>query len=125
MSVAALFRDTFGANPARTASAPGRVNLLGEHIDYNGGLVLPLALERRVYVALAPRDDRSVRVRSSAFDALADRTVADGPEDHWSDYAMAAMRVAVEAGLCPGGANLAIHSDIPFGAGVSLSLIHI
>src|ERR1043165_9050481 len=60
------FHALFGRAPAVTASAPGRVNLIGEHTDYNGGFVLPVALPRRTLVELAPRADRTVRAWSAS-----------------------------------------------------------
>src|SRR5690625_6163507 len=61
----ALFEETYGYSPAGVWAAPGRVNIIGEHVDYNGGLVLPIALPHRTYVAFAPRADRQVRARSA------------------------------------------------------------
>ncbi|HEY0870101.1 MAG TPA: galactokinase family protein, partial [Acidothermaceae bacterium] len=64
MSAASLFHETFGRSPAGVWSAPGRVNLVGEHTDYNGGYVLPFAINLRTYAAVSPRDDRRARVLS-------------------------------------------------------------
>lgn len=83
--VAAAFLARFGYAPRVTASAPGRVNLIGEHTDYNGGYVLPTAIPQRTHVALAPRDDARVRVASAAFDAAADPP-ADAPPDTESGW---------------------------------------
>jgi galactokinase len=63
-ALAEEFRGAFGTDPAGVWSAPGRVNLIGEHVDYTGGLCLPLALPHRTFVALRPRTDGVVRVRS-------------------------------------------------------------
>ena len=59
-----FFRDAFGEPPRAVASAPGRVNLIGEHTDYNGGFVLPIAIDRTTTVAVAARDDGVMRCRS-------------------------------------------------------------
>ena len=59
-----LFRESFGYEPLGVWSAPGRVNIIGEHVDYNGGPCVPIALPHRAYVALSPRDDRTIRLIS-------------------------------------------------------------
>src|SRR5680860_158012 len=64
---AMLFKTKYGAEPAGLARAPGSVNLIGEHTDYNGGYVLPMAIEQAVWIAYRPRSDRKVLVRSEAF----------------------------------------------------------
>src|SRR3990172_8002419 len=63
-ALARAFARTFGRKPPLIAEAPGRVNLIGEHTDYNGGFVLPVAIDRTVAVAAAPRDDRTVQAHS-------------------------------------------------------------
>ena len=65
-AVTKRFADVYGTSPAGVWSAPGRVNLIGEHTDYNEGFVLPFAIDRRTFAALAPRDDGLVRTSSSA-----------------------------------------------------------
>jgi galactokinase len=94
--LARAFVARFGGT-ARLYRAPGRVNLIGEHTDYNDGFVMPMALERSTWVAAAPRDDRRIVVRSEAYDetitieldlAGADPRVgpgAPGPTGHWTD----------------------------------------
>src|SRR3954447_11773448 len=86
-SVRALFADRFGREPDVIASAPGRVNLIGEHTDYNGGQVLPLAIDRRTYVAMRATGGESSRIVSANASAPAQfdaRAIEKSGE--WSDY---------------------------------------
>ncbi len=104
-----------------TATVPGRVNLIGEHTDYNGGMVLPAALSVSLTAALKPRDDRMVIVAAEGFSGSAERKLDDTAADHWSDPAVGALREAAKLGLLEGGAELAIRSTIPAGSGLSSS----
>lgn len=115
------FSKTFGSAPLMTASAPGRVNLIGEHTDYNGGAVLPAALQRRIHIALARQESPSISIKSTRFDTLIERPVGDTKRGDWTDYAMGALWKAEELGWLTGGIKLHIESDIPDGAGVSSS----
>jgi galactokinase len=117
------FRSIYGAEP-RIFSAPGRVNLVGDHTDYNDGFVFPIAIERRTLVAAAPRADRSVHVQSTRF-ANAGKFDLDRPgpkrQNGWLDY-VEGMAQALEArGVRLTGADLLIDSDVPTGAGLSSS----
>ncbi|MEV0664482.1 galactokinase [Actinomadura luteofluorescens] len=121
------FAEAFGRAPEGVWHAPGRVNLIGEHTDYNDGFVLPFALPRGVSVAAARRDDGMVEVRSlqaaTAVTAPVDGgTVAseNWPADReWAAYPVGVARVLREHGT--GGASLLIDSDLPQGAGLSSS----
>lgn len=120
-----LFTASFDTDPDGTWSAPGRVNLIGEHTDYNGGLCLPIALPHRTYVAVRRRDDDLVRL-VSAQDAgrlrevrLAD--VAPGAVDGWPSYVAGVAWALREAGHAVGGFDVAVDSCVPFGAGLSSS----
>jgi len=115
------FSSIFSGAPAATASAPGRVNLIGEHTDYNGGAVLPAALPCEVRVALAPNTTHTVRVRSTRFDQIIERPVGDPKRDDWTDYAIGALEKARSMGWVQAGIDLFIDSDVPDGAGVSSS----
>ena len=115
------FKTAFAYAPALTGFTPGRVNLIGEHIDYNGGLVLPTALEQGLTVALAPRDDDQIHITSDKFEQVARRSLSDSAQDHWSDYVTGAVIYAHQAGYLSGGADVAIHTTLPFGAGLSSS----
>src|SRR2546423_12174221 len=81
------FKKEYGTTP-RLFSAPGRVNLIGEHTDYNDGFVLPMAIDRRTYVAIAPRADRVVRCASEEFDGQIEFELrADlRPTDDWANH---------------------------------------
>jgi galactokinase len=123
--VAALFRTRFGTEPDGTWSAPGRVNLIGEHTDYNGGLCLPIALPHRTYAALRRRDDDTVRLVSAQEPdgmrtiELAD--VAPGTVDGWAGYVVGVAWALREAGHAVGGFDVAVDSCVPYGAGLSSS----
>jgi galactokinase len=126
VDIAALrrtFADLYG-KPARIFSAPGRVNLIGEHTDYNEGFVLPMAIDRRTYVAAARRDDPRVRVRSLDLGEEATFFLDDKKTIRsrtWVDYVEGVCRVLQEAGNGIAGADLAISSEVPIGAGLSSS----
>ena len=104
-----------------TATAPGRVNLIGEHTDYNGGLVLPAALSVGIEVSRTPRSDNAVAVSSNNYDAPAIRDLKDDAVGEWSDPCVGAIREANALGLLKGGATLDIISTIPEGSGLSSS----
>lgn len=114
-----LFQERFGSRPLIVVSAPGRVNLIGEHIDYNGGPVLPLAIDRRTVVA-AGYAERWEMV--SALDGVV-VTLDPGkpPPGHWSVYAAGVIQVLKRLGMGMKGARLAIVSTVPVGAGLSSS----
>jgi galactokinase len=121
------FTAAFGRAPEGVWHAPGRVNLIGEHTDYNDGFVLPFALSRGVSVAAARRDDDMIEVRSRQAPAAVTAPV-DGPpvvsegwpaEHAWAAYPVGVARVLREHGT--GGASLLIDSDLPQGAGLSSS----
>jgi len=115
------FRRCYGTE-ARIYRAPGRVNLIGEHTDYNDGFVMPAAIEFYVWVAIAPRNDRKLVVYSEHFSEHVELDLNSSPcrRNHWSDYiaGVAGMLGRVQQ-LC--GANVLIRSDLPIGSGLSSS----
>jgi galactokinase len=117
------FRGLFSRSPRVVASAHGRVNLIGEHTDYNDGYVLPTAIPQRTVVAIAPRTDRTVRVASAQVDGPP-REYALGAEvrqGDWLDY-VAGLTFALGAeGVALSGFDARISSDVPLGSGVSSS----
>ena len=121
-TLATSFRETFGRTP-RIFRAPGRVNLIGEHTDYNEGFVLPMAIERDTVVALAPRSDRRVRVTSLTEDATLefDLDHFSGGRRSWLDYIEGVASTLTAAGFPLIGADVLIDSDVPIGAGLSSS----
>ncbi len=121
------FEAVFGRAADGLWSAPGRVNLIGEHTDYNEGFVLPFAIDRRTVVALGVRDDRRVRVASTFADELAEidlDALAPDALGGWSAYplgvAWAFSEFGADLGAVP-GVDLFIDSDVPVGAGLSSS----
>jgi galactokinase len=118
------FERAFGRDPEIVAEAPGRVNLIGEHTDYNQGFVLPVAINRRVTIAAAPAEGKRVRVYSADFDAR-DEWQVDAPRRtgrrEWRDYVRGVAWVLLDAGHELRGADLAIAGDVPQGAGLSSS----
>ncbi|MDQ2936777.1 MAG: galactokinase [Acidobacteriota bacterium] len=117
------FEELYG-KPARVFSAPGRVNLIGEHTDYNEGFVLPMAIDRRTFVASARRDDARVHVRSLDLGDEATFSLDDKKtirSRSWVDYVEGVCRVLQDAGNEIAGADLAISSEVPIGAGLSSS----
>ena len=117
-----LFLRTWGYPPAGSWSAPGRVNLIGEHTDYTGGLVLPFALAERAHVAAAPRRDRTLRMvcaRGTAEVSLDE--IGPSCPPGWPAYLAGAPWVLQAAGHAVRGADLALVSSVPAGAGVSSS----
>lgn len=115
------FTDVFDHLPAVHNFTPGRVNLIGEHTDYNGGMVLPTALPLGVSIALSSRDDDLIRVFSDKFDDIASRSLSDSAAGHWSDYVVGAVILAVKEGLLSGGVDMVMETTLPFGAGISSS----
>jgi len=121
--LASEFTKTYGTTP-RVFSAPGRVNIIGEHTDYNDGWVLPMAIDRRTYVAIAPREDRRVRVSSVVLGDSVE-FVIDEPTDFtahkWANYVAGVAWILNSRGVSLVGADLMIDSDVPIGAGLSSS----
>jgi galactokinase len=121
--VATRFREMFGASP-RIFRAPGRVNLIGEHTDYNDGFVMPAAIDFYTWVAATKREDSILEAYSSHFDekiTLSLDALSGPPRKHWSDFPRGVAEILKTAGhkLC--GANLFIHGEVPLGAGLSSS----
>jgi galactokinase len=119
----ARFREMFGTE-MRIFRAPGRVNLIGEHTDYNDGFVMPAAIGFYTWIAAAKREDRILEAYSDRFDERITFSLdaLDGPpRKHWSDFirGVAAMLQGAGHRLC--GANLVIHGEVPLGAGLSSS----
>ncbi|TCO33565.1 galactokinase [Kribbella steppae] len=118
------FEDVFGAAPAGSWRAPGRVNLIGEHTDYNDGLVLPIALPNRIQVTASKRDDGRIAVASSGHSGVIEFAIDEltpGSVGDWAAYPAGAAWVLRESGYSIGGANLLVDSDLPSGAGLSSS----
>lgn len=117
------FEDVYGGT-ARLFRAPGRVNLIGEHTDYNDGFVMPAAIQYDVWVAVGGHAGRTVSVRSCNFpDVVEINLDADEPKkkNHWSDYVTGVALALERTGHRLRGADLLIRGDVPIGSGLSSS----
>jgi galactokinase len=110
------YADMFGEDPELIASAPGRINLIGEHTDYNGGFVLPCAVGRRVAVAAG---NAGGELYSTNFDEA--RRIEDGKDSSWADYPRGVAWAFGEAGREVGEFRAAYAGDVPLGSGLSSS----
>jgi galactokinase len=117
-----LFQQQFGAEPIIIRS-PGRVNLIGEHTDYNMGFVLPAAVQQAAYLALAAREDDEIHLLAADFNASFHTSLPalERSPDHWPDYILGVVAMLRNRGLSLRGFNAALCSDIPIGAGMSSS----
>jgi len=119
----ARFRGTFGTD-MRIFRAPGRVNLIGEHTDYNDGFVMPAAIGFYTWLAAAKRNDRVLEAYSDCFEEKISLSLDDldgPPRKHWGDFVRGVAAVLEHAGHRLSGANLCIHGEVPLGAGLSSS----
>ena len=122
----ALFAETFGYPATETIQAPGRVNLIGEHTDYNDGFVLPCAIDYQTVISCAPRNDRLVRVIAADYDNQRDEFSLDAPilshdSQQWSNYVRGVVKHLQRRNDQFGGADLVISGNVPQGAGLSSS----
>jgi galactokinase len=119
----ASFGERFGGT-ARLYQAPGRVNLIGEHTDYNEGYVMPLAIDLACWIAIGSREDRILSIYSENLDDSVDVNLAGvplNPSGNWSDYPVGIAAILQQASYSLSGANLYIRSEVPLGAGLSSS----
>jgi galactokinase len=123
--LAARFQDAFGSAPDGVWQAPGRVNLIGEHTDYNDGFVLPFAIDRTARVAVRARSDSTLRLLSTYGDqgmTAADTSSLDGAgAKGWTKYPLGVIWALQERGIEVPGLDLLLDSDVPLGAGLSSS----
>ncbi len=117
------FEKRFGSAPQYVVRAPGRVNLIGEHTDYNDGFVLPMAINRATWVALSPTDDGQVTLYSIDFDEMRQVTLADfaNVDSGWFEYIKGTLWVLQDAGHKLSGWQGVIVGDVPVAAGLSSS----
>ncbi|MCW2779524.1 MAG: Galactokinase, partial [Frankiales bacterium] len=123
-ALADVFRRELSAEPGGVWAAPGRVNLLGEHTDYNDGWVLPAAIDREVLAAVRLRDDGVFRCRSLDLPGTVTTTadgLGPGRASGWSAYVLGVVWALREAGLDVPGVDVLLSSDVPAGAGLSSS----
>jgi galactokinase len=119
-----LFRRHFSQTPTHVVRAPGRLELLGNHTDYNDGLVMSLAVDRYIFVAASPRSDGRIELVSSAFperEQFAADDIRHNPAVHWADYVKGVLLQLRRRNVHFGGFNAAFHGTIPIGAGMSSS----
>jgi len=122
--VLTLFKKHFGYTPPHVVKAPGRLELLGNHTDYNEGLVMSVAVDRYTFIACAPRTDGRIELVSSAFPGAEKFWLTElksNPAGCWADYVKGVLTQLRKRGVHFSGFNAAIHSDIPMGAGMSSS----
>ena len=111
-------------NSVEIVKAPGRVNLIGEHTDYNDGFVLPVAIDREIIMAAEPRDDREVHLYAVDLDAKSSFSLDEigrDPQASWSNYIRGVLLLLQERGLPVKGMNAAFSGDVPLAAGLSSS----
>jgi galactokinase len=119
-----LFKTHFKRSPQVTAEAPGRVNLLGEHTDYNDGFVFPAAIDRSMKMIAAARDDDTVRVFSADFGRNSEfslSSIEKSSNETWSNYLRGVADQLIRNGFSIGGGDFLISGDVPVGAGLSSS----
>jgi galactokinase len=127
MSLTALVEQRFnalfpGSDPLIVRS-PGRVNLIGEHTDYNQGFVLPAAIDKAIYLAVGPREDKEIHLFSIDLDQFFACTLdlPDPAPEHWPNYLLGVVQQLQQAGRAPRGFNCVFAGDIPLGSGMSSS----
>ena len=118
------FEKVFGTTPSLYVAAPGRVNLIGGHTDYNEGFVLPTAIDRHVVIGALPRDDRIVRLYALDFDESAEFSLDDirfDEQKSWSNYERGVAWALQQDGYVLPGLDMVITGDVPIGSGLSSS----
>ncbi|TJZ99159.1 galactokinase [Actinacidiphila oryziradicis] len=122
VTTADAFRDVYGTSPDGTWAAPGRVNLIGEHTDYNDGFVMPFALPHTAIASVARRDDGLLRLHSGQAEGGVVEVRLDGePAKGWAAYPAGVVWALRDAGHAVGGADIHYDSTVPTGAGLSSS----
>jgi galactokinase len=124
LDAANLFKTKFGYTPTHVVRAPGRLELLGNHTDYNHGLVMSLAVDKYVFIASSPRSDGKIELVSSAFPAPEKFSISaldKNPAAPWANYVKGVLLELRRRGIHFGGFNAAIHGTVPIGAGMSSS----
>ena len=123
-AIAERFRAVYGTNPRGVFRAPGRVNLIGEHTDYNDGFVMPAAIDFYTCSAIAERADRTLSVYSEQFRERVEFDLDQrlgSPRKHWSDYIRGVAAILLAEGCPLKGASLFIDGQVPIGSGLSSS----
>ncbi|MEW6161321.1 MAG: galactokinase family protein, partial [Verrucomicrobiota bacterium] len=119
-----FFREQFGTAPAHVLEAPGRLELLGNHTDYNEGLVMAIAVDRYIHMAAAPRQDGYIELASTAYaphEKFPCNVLEKNPAAPWANYIKGVLKMLKQRGVHFTGFNAAVHGTIPVGAGMSSS----
>ncbi len=121
-TVAKIFKERWQGEPLIIRS-PGRINIIGEHTDYNEGFVMPAAIDKAVYMAIGSRTDDEVHLYAADFKENYSCTINDIKplEHHWANYVLGVIDQLQQLGHKPGGFNAVIAADLPIGAGISSS----
>jgi galactokinase len=122
--VRTLFTRHFGAPPVHIVRAPGRLELLGNHTDYNQGLVMSVAVDKYIQIGASPRKDGKIELISGSFPEPASfwsNALEKNPDVPWADYLKGVLEQLRKRGINFSGFNAAIHGDVPMGAGMSSS----
>src|SRR5687767_12130678 len=120
--VGEIFEERFGKKPLIVRS-PGRVNIIGEHTDYNEGFVLPAAIDRAIFVAIGSRNDDTIHLYSKEFDEehVVKISALKKSEKGWSNYILGVVDQIIKKGISIPGFNLVLDGNVPVGAGLSSS----
>ncbi|HEY1020380.1 MAG TPA: galactokinase [Sediminibacterium sp.] len=119
-----FFKSKYQLPPAIIVRSPGRVNIIGEHTDYNGGFVLPAAIDKAAYIAVSLRDDTQINLTALDLNETYVTTVSDikpAVEVNWPNYILGAAAQFIKRGIPLPGFNAVLTSDVPMGAGLSSS----
>lgn len=119
-----IFNQQFGSRPAAAAFAPGRVEIMGNHTDYNGGYVLPAALDKGTAIVASPVPGDVITLYAADFNRRAvfsARELRKDPQNSWAGYVLGVVQQLQQEGVAVGGFQAVLHSDVPTGAGLSSS----
>jgi galactokinase len=122
ISISKKFYEKFNSKPLVVRS-PGRVNIIGEHTDYNEGFVLPAAIDKAIYVAIGKRDDNNIHLYSKEFNEVHEVKIPElkKSEKQWANYILGVTDQILKRGIAIPGFNIVLDGDVPVGAGLSSS----
>lgn len=122
-NISAVFESKFGIWPSYVVRSPGRINIIGEHTDYNEGFVLPAAIDKQILVAIGPNDGTNIRLYSKEFDELFELPLSQlAPSDvSWANYLLGVVAQFRERDVELSGFDIAFDGDVPIGSGLSSS----
>ena len=124
LGIAEIHKNRFGSEPNGVYKAPGRVNLIGEHTDYNDGYVLPTPIDRHLEVSLQKRSDNKINIHSHDFKQDTNYKLENfkpDPKHHWANYVLGVVQALQKRDYSLGGFNMCIKGNVPIGAGLSSS----